>query len=84
MVQAKEVDRQIILWCQFQHILNEHFHANGDVTDTNEFLEFGMAEYGFCDHTRWVSKVNHPRVRADFFHIFNDVKNNRDRTQPFE
>src|SRR5471030_2343431 len=84
VVQTKEVDGQIVLRGQFQDILNEHFHADRDVTDADEFFELGVAEYRLSDHTGRVGEVDHPRVRTDFFDIFNDVKNDRNGTQAFK
>ena len=36
------------------------------------------------DHPGRVGKVNHPCVRADLLHIFDDVENDRDGAQTFK
>ena len=35
-------------------------------------------------HTGRIGEVNHPRVRADLLHVFDDVENDRDGTQTFK
>ncbi|MPN11194.1 hypothetical protein SDC9_158495 [bioreactor metagenome] len=43
-----------------------------------------MAINRLSHHPGWVSEVDHPRIRAQFFHIFNNIKDNRNGTQAFE
>ena len=84
MVQTEQIDREIVIIGQFQHVTDKHFHANWNITDANKALETGMTINRFGHHPCRVSEVNHPRVWTDFLHVFNDVENNRNGTQAFE
>ena len=84
VIQAEQVNGQIIVLGQFQYIADEHLHANRNIADADKAFETGMAIDCLGDHPGRVGKVNHPGVRADLLHVFNDVKNDRNSTQAFK
>ena len=84
VVQAEQVDGEIVAVVQRQHVADKHLHTNRNITDADKAFETGMTIDRLGHHPGRVGEVNHPRVRADLLHVFDDIENDRDGTQAFE
>ena len=84
MVQAEQVDGEVVFLGQAQHVGEEHLHADWNVAHADKAFEVSVAINRFCHHPGRVSEVDNPRVRADFLNIFNDVENHRNGAQTFK
>ena len=84
VVQAEQIDGEIVVVGQRQHVADEHLHADRNITDADKALEVRMTIDRLGHHTGRVGEVNDPRVRADLLHVFDDVENHRDGAQAFK